>query len=56
MTAKGVYREPSLLVRLGKKDFFERPLLLAQLMLTHSMDTVTEGHPLHIYQCTYIHT
>ena len=35
-----VCREPGLMVRLEKWDFFERPLPLAQLMLSLSMDTV----------------
>ena len=36
--------EPCLLAQSGKWDFFERPLPVAQLMLSLSMYTVTEGN------------
>ena len=47
--------EPGLLVHLKKEDFLERPLPLAQLMLSLSMDTVTEGNRWNIYTYLYIH-
>ena len=44
-----------MLVQLRKQDFFDRPLPLAQWMLSLSMDTVTEGSR-EAYIHTYIHT